>query len=61
VKKVENGTAKLLCSTVLGGAGGGGDQKERGGGAEKFIWAGNVFAVQQNTQVSWMHQDPVEK
>ena len=44
-----------------GGAGGGGDQKERGGGAEKFIWAGNVFAVQQNTQVSWMHQDPVEK
>jgi len=62
VKKVENGTTTYyLRSTVLGGQI---VAELSGAGAftRGFVYlGGELLAVQQNNQVSWVHQDPVAK
>ena len=62
VKKVENGTTTYyLRSEVLGGqivA----ELNGSGAATRGFIYlGGQLLAVQQNNQVSWVHQDPVTK
>jgi RHS repeat-associated protein len=62
VKKVENSTATYyLRSTVLGGqivA----EISASGAMTRGFVYlGGQLLAVQQNSQVSWVHQDPVAK
>jgi RHS repeat-associated protein len=62
VKKVENSTPTYyLRSTVLGGqivA----ELSSAGALARGFVYlGGQLLAVQQNNQVSWVHQDPVVK
>ena len=62
VKKVENGvTTYYLRSSVLGGQVvselGSNGSFQRG-----YVYLGNqMLAIQQNNQVSWVHQDPVTK
>jgi RHS repeat-associated protein len=62
VKRVENGTSTYyLRSTVLGGqivA----ELNASGSMTRGFVYeGGQLLAVQQNNQVSWMHEDPVAK
>jgi RHS repeat-associated protein len=62
LKKVENGTTTYyLRSTVLGGqivA----ELNGTGTWMRGFVYLGDqLLAVQQNSQVSWVHQDPVAK
>src|SRR5688572_14484967 len=62
VKKVENGaTTYYLRSTVLGGqivA----ELNSAGSWTRGFVYlGGQLLAVQQNNQVSWVHQDPFVK
>lgn len=62
VKKVESGTTTFyLRSSLLGGQIiselGSGGSLQRG-----YVYFGNqLLAIQQNNQVSWVHQDPVTK
>ena len=62
MKKVENGTPTYyLRSTVLGGqivA----ELNSSGSMTRGFVYQGSeLLAVQQNNQVSWVHEDPVVK
>jgi RHS repeat-associated protein len=62
VKKIENGTATYyLRSEALGGqivA----ELNSSGATTRGFVYVdGQLLAVQQNNQVSWVHQDPVAK
>jgi RHS repeat-associated protein len=62
VKKVENGTTTYyLRSSVLGGQIIS-ELNSSGGLQRGYVYLGNeLLAIQQNNQVSWVHQDPVTK
>lgn len=62
VKKVENSnTTYYLRSTVLGGQIVG-ELNSSGAMTRGFVYqGGQLLAVQQNNQVSWVHEDPVAK